>query len=108
LEAGNLFFKANNLRSNVPCNILKNGINFPLRKKNSSGTLLARGISFHKCRHLLIFALITQLFLPPAHSFEAAAPDAGLTIHSIASRMIKKILFLEINIEQEDVFISYR
>ena len=74
--------KANNLRSNLPWNHLKNLINFPSRKKT-------REISFHKCRNLPIFAVITQLFSAAAHSFVALVAISKK--HLRASRKIKKL-----------------
>ena len=74
-----------------------------MRKKNSFGT---REISFHKCRYLLIFAVITQLFSPPAHSVEAVAPDTGLTIHLIASKTIKKYIIFGKEILNRKIIIT--
>ena len=55
------------------------------RLKKSFGT---REISFHKCRYLLIFAVITQLFSAAAHSFVICL--VALSMHLRASRKIKK------------------
>ena len=54
---------------------------------------IAREIFFHKYRYLLIFAVITQLVSPLAHSAETGALDLPtVSIHLRASRRIKKYI----------------